>query len=467
MVRDRIIEDQSLVEELMLDKKYADRDVIRASPCPQVRTSSSQADAGADVLLDWFSQASASTVAYQPRFLKGLTPSAVASDFLRIGGAVYCADKVVKRADTQTAWTRDLALQVPVSDVRLWERAKPELDAALCFLSGDRWDISFVQDTNQAPATETLEAGDYNAVSLFSGGLESLAGVIDRLEAGERLVLVGHHDSPLADSKQKELYSELLRHYGATKLSRRALWLRPAGVRKDQARVLPSGIETTTRSRSFLFIAAGVAVADALGASVPLYVPENGFIGINVPLTLSRAGSLSTRTTHPLYMHRMERLLALLGLPHAIENPYRLSTKGELLDQSANKPLLLQLAPQSVSCSHPEALRWLGKSPGNCGCCFPCLIRRASMHHVGADAYADYGLDALSDTTLLDGASGRGRSLRALTLSLRRAEHIEDVLINGRVPNGETPSFFDVYRRGRAELREWLKGAGPELAKRL
>ena len=39
--------------------------------------------------------------------------------------------------------------------------------------------------------------------------------------------------------------------------------------------------------------------------------------------------------------------------------------------------------------------------------------------------------------------------------------------MNGRIPDGETTEFFDVYRRGREELRDWLKGAGPALGRRL
>jgi 7-cyano-7-deazaguanine synthase in queuosine biosynthesis len=291
--------------------------------------------------------------------------------------------------------------------------------------------------------------------------------VVDLFEANKRLVLVGHHDHPFTETGQTALETELAQHYGAAHFTRRHIYLRPAGLRQNQARRLPSGIENTTRSRSFLFLAAGVTVADAVGARVPLYVPENGFIGINVPLTGARAGSLSTRTTHPLYMARMQQLLDMLGLDHVIENPFRLLTKGELLVGSANQPLLLSLAKMSVSCSHPEALRWIGKPNGNCGWCYPCLIRRASLHHVGVDDFRDYGLDALNEVDLLKRSSGRGQSLRALATSLRQSEAIEDVVANGRIPNGETRVFYDVYKRGRDELRAWLADAGPGLSRRL
>jgi hypothetical protein len=272
----------------------------------QVRSSATQPDAGADVLLDWFDDNKASsTVQYGGEFLKGLRPSAVALDLLRLGGAVFCADKVIRRTDTPDGWTRELELVVPVSDMRLWEAASQQLRQTLDFLSGDRWRFSFVQDCESAePAERTNGAA---VVSLFSGGLDSLSGVIDLLETGHDLILVGHHDSSLTDNRQKDLYGDLQARYGAERVGLRRLLLRPAAASAAQARSLPAQGEgeNTTRSRSFLFFAAGIAVADGIGARVPLCVPENGFIGINVPLTASRSGSLSTRTTHPLNMQRM------------------------------------------------------------------------------------------------------------------------------------------------------------------
>ena len=81
-----------------------------------------------------------------------------------------------------------------------------------------------------------------------------------------------------------------------------------------QRRPAPTDRENTTRSRSFFFIAAGLARAALLGPEAPLYVPENGVIGINVPVSPSRAGSLSTRTTHPFFMAMLRRLLDSIGI---------------------------------------------------------------------------------------------------------------------------------------------------------
>jgi len=81
-------------------------------------------------------------------------------------------------------------------------------------------------------------------------------------------------------------------------------------------------------------------VASAVDPACPLYVPENGFIGINVPLSASRSGSASTRTTHPHFMALMRQVLDAVGLPNPVVNPYRLATKGEALAASRDPDLL-------------------------------------------------------------------------------------------------------------------------------
>ena len=40
-----------------------------------------------------------------------------------------------------------------------------------------------------------------------------------------------------------------------------------------------------------------------------IIVPENGYISLNIPLTYSRIGSSSTRTTHPYYFELLNQLL--------------------------------------------------------------------------------------------------------------------------------------------------------------
>ncbi|MHC5720555.1 MAG: hypothetical protein ACYTX0_53180, partial [Nostoc sp.] len=121
-------------------------------------------------------------------------------------------------------------------------------------------------------------------------------------------------------------------------------------------------------------------VANLFPGQKPLVVAENGLISLNVPLTHSRIGSLSTRTTHPHFLSLYQKILSSLGLVTSIELPYKFFTKGEMLANVKNKEVLESTANLSMSCSHPEAGRFRQGSPSHhCGYCVPCIIRRAAL----------------------------------------------------------------------------------------
>jgi 7-cyano-7-deazaguanine synthase in queuosine biosynthesis len=406
------------------------------------------------VALDW-ADSQRGTIDVSGTLLASVQPATVALELLRFAAAIYCADKIVLRSATDDGWTRDLSLSIPVSHLGNWRSASSALTEAVSFLSGDRWILRTrkIRERVQSAATSV----SCEAVCLFSGGLDSLAGAIDLLEEGRSLCLVGHHEAGLTSGRQRQLARDLATHYGSDKVTLLQLFLRPAPPRHLQEQPLPPAVEKTTRARSLLFVAAGLAVADAVGHDVPLYVPENGFIGINVPLTASRAGSLSTRTTHPFFLDRLLVGLDQLGITNNIENPFRLSTKGEVVAGSRNSKLLAALFSESLSCAHPEAARYFDRPQGNCGYCYPCLIRRASLHHAGLDSAAEYAYDVLTESEFIDdAASDRGLALWAVLRSLFRPGAWSDVLRNGPIPGADRAAFDGVYRRGRDELLRWL-----------
>jgi 7-cyano-7-deazaguanine synthase in queuosine biosynthesis len=376
---------------------------------------------------------------------------------LAFGSAVYCVDKLDCRSYAPDGWTRDLSLSIYGRGNDEWEHLRDPLQALLGFLTGDRWSLNFnlTKKKLSVPVTTAPVASD--AVCLFSGGLDSLCGAIAILEQGHSVCLLSHHEGGIVASRQSSLAAALANHYGSDRVHHEQIWIGPARGHPDQSRPLPVGVrEETTRSRSLLFISAGVALATALGETIPLYVPENGFIGINVPLVASRLGSLSTRTTHPHFMSGLSTILETIGFETPLINPFRLMTKGEVVSQSPNTELLSDLAKDSISCAHPQAARYAQLPQGNCGYCFPCLIRRASLFGAGWDVGSDYAFDALTNDAILDGSSDRSSDFRALLFSLSRSPSSLAVLRSGGVPKGEAGAFDDVYRRGRQEISDWL-----------
>lgn len=419
-------------------------------------------------LLDWAPGRIAATIQTGdagPDFFTGWRPPRAAADLLLLGTAVYCADKTTRRRGTPDSWTRNITLRLPVQATAAWRSAN--FDTALRFLTGDHWEIQPYDSSRHplagvagVPVPERPSGLGVDGVCLFSGGLDSLCGVIDLLEQDpeRRLCLLSHHEGGQASTAQQLLLDELNKYYGAERICSRRLYLRPAPPNNHQARPLPRPRENTTRSRSLLFLSAALALAAAEGPTVPVYVPENGFIGINVPLTRARVGSASTRTTHPHFMHQLATAGTTIGVSNPVINPYRLRTKGEMLAESRNTALLRRLAPLSVSCSHPETARYVRRKQGNCGYCFPCLIRRASLAHVEWDD-EEYAYDVFTDadsTILLNHRSRRGADLRAVTAGAFADRPDRDVLRNGPLPQGERAAFTGVWRRGLAELRTWL-----------
>jgi 7-cyano-7-deazaguanine synthase in queuosine biosynthesis len=419
--------------------------------CYQLRTQRSQAVAAAPtVLLDWFDAShSQSTIQYRGTLRSKLAIPAAALDLLKVAAAVYCADRLTERPGT---WTRSIELTAHVREAERWSAVQDQFEETISFLSGDRWQLD-VRPSAEPVGTPSDLADPVDAVCLFSGGLDSFTGALDLMAEGKTVCLVGHHGVGQANQAQRGLWNALAARYKGQAVLRQ-FFLQPAAPAQSQQSPLPAFREPSQRSRSLLFLAAGLTVAAGCGPDVPLYIPENGLIGINVPLTGARAGSLSTRTTHPHFIAGFSKCVQRLGITNPIVNPFRTMTKGEILAACRDQEALRSLARDTLSCAHPEAARWARAEQTNCGYCFPCLIRRASMHHVGLDRAGDYTYDALSDSAEL--AQDKGSDLRAVMRSLNRSSKPTDVLRNGPVPAADVAAFAGVYERGRREILTWM-----------
>ncbi len=392
------------------------------------------------------------------------SPNSTALDLLVVAGACYVVDKAVKRTSASDWWTRDLRVSFAVSDPKRWEKVADRLNTALSFLSGDVWRTSFRQSPCElfvAPKTgrkKTLPPGEpdtFEAVSLFSGGLDSLIGTIDYLEANpaNHLLMIGHYDASGPRSQQRAIYDQMrLRFPGRTKLVQVRVAQRP----KKNA-------ESTLRSRSIVFLGLGIYAASEIGAAVPLLAPENGMIALNLPMTPSRSGSCSTRTMHPFYLNTFRSVLKDLELRNALINPLELKTKGECVSQCGDLSLLNGLASRTVSCSHGSRRQdWKRKSATNCGYCVPCLFRRASLHASKLDSGKQYGIDVCKDELTVNSDRDSADDLRAVTSGLRHfnteASIRKAIMSVARVePLG---GYVDLVHRGLKELQTWIADTG-------
>ncbi len=396
----------------------------------------------------------------------GVFPSEIGVDLVVVAAHVHAADTRISRTEqSQDSWTREIRLVVPVSEPSRWTAAAPTLTQALNFLTGDRWTIGFRNRPAQFAVTSeligTLLAPPFDSLSLFSGGLDSLIGAIDLLQNGSTPLLVSHFGEGATSDAQTRLFDALKRRYSQSAFNRLRV-----GMTFQDGLVEDVASENSTRGRSFLFFALGVFAGTGLGKSFTLRVPENGLIAINVPLDPLRLGSNSTRTTHPFYIARWNVLLEELGIDGRLENPYWNKTKGEMAIACANRDILLELAPESLSCSSPAKARWLGHGIEHCGYCLPCLIRRAALDSAwgpGRDI-TKYTVPNLRDH-VLDTHASEGKQVRSFQYAIERIlerPDLDKLLIHkpGSLADekGKLDDCADVYRRGLLEVAALVEG---------
>ncbi|MGE0531939.1 MAG: Qat anti-phage system QueC-like protein QatC [Hyphomonadaceae bacterium] len=361
-------------------------------------------------------------------------------DFLAIAMSVVAADLAGDRGASPNGWTREYDVQIAVADPQFWNTQAHTFAEMLGFLTSDRWAVSFVGNgLLPAPPAKPLH-GDEDGVVLLSGGLDSLTGAIDLAASGKRLVAV----SKIVNGDREKQCQFAQRIAGIT---RHIQFNHNANVPEPED--MP-----TTRGRSIAFLAFGMAAATSLaaykdGATVPLYICENGFIAINPPLTGSRLGSLSTRTAHPRYLSLIQRIFDAAGLRVVVSNPCAGATKGEMLRGCLDQPLLKELAAQSTSCG-----RFLRFGRRHCGRCVPCQIRRAAFLAWGQPDTTDY---LFEDIGRNDSEHARYDDVRALAMAIAAADAGGlSELVAGSLNTaqlGDITALTDVVRRGLLEVK--------------
>jgi hypothetical protein len=356
-------------------------------------------------------------------------------DFLSIALAVFATDRFVVRDSAPDRWTRIITLDVEIADPEPWQSEIPAIASLLRFLTGDIWHIQLLPNGARPPKTRRRELR-HDCASLFSGGLDSLVGALDLKVEGRLPLLVSQ-----ATPKEGEIQSRLASAIGLD-------GSRFVGKANER---FSGPYEHSQRARSILFIAYGVLAAAALAASqgnrdVELVIPENGLISLNPPLTRRRLGSLSTRTTHPFFLHSLQEVFKNVGIAVRMVNPYHFVTKGEMLVNCAATDLK-KLAPISYSCGKGKRINM------QCGRCLPCLIRRAAFHSSGiADRTEYYADDLTQEASSDDVHAARMGSL------LSKSDVERRVTLSGPLPNDKLiyDQFVNVAARGLAELGDFL-----------
>ncbi len=307
-------------------------------------------------------------------FIGDLPPRLV--DLLRIGEAIFVVDRLVRRRRGGSgSWGRALQLKVELLEPDFWSstEVRDALQQTIEFLTDDDWEFEFLKDQARyewsPPLLSNVFAAESPLVSLYSGGLDSAAGLGRRLsECPDRLVLpvTVNHQPGQPDLVGKQ-FQRLKARFGPR--------IDPLIVRSHMPR--PDGVkwEPSHRGRSFLFASAGVVAATFAGVS-QVEVFESDIGAINIPLMAGTIGSKTTRGCHPEFLRRMSRLASLVsGRQIDIHLPFFTSTKGEMVC-SLKEAGLADLACETISCaSYPLGYHRYKQ----CGLCPGCVFRRQAM----------------------------------------------------------------------------------------
>ncbi|WP_434693693.1 Qat anti-phage system QueC-like protein QatC [Hungatella sp. SB206] len=290
-----------------------------------------------------------------------IAPTVEALDFTIIAMAVVAADKAVLRKKSADGWTRKIELCIYLHDAPKWRQEKRKLEEMLRFLSGDFWVLNINALPESLVPQKKYDLRQQDCICLLSGGMDSLVGAIDLHEEGRNPLFVSQ--TVRGDAEHQREYAM---QFGINNLCQWSNNIKKKGES-----------EISTRARSMVFFAFALLASCGIDCNAQgrkeLFVPENGYISLNMPLDPLRTGSLSTKTTHPVYMKAMQEIWNDVGINIDFVLPYKYKTKGEVLMDCKNQDLMKKLIFGSTSCGKYQ------RKLQHCGVCVPCLVRRAAF----------------------------------------------------------------------------------------
>lgn len=306
------------------------------------------------------------------------------ADFVDLAATVSIADRLsIQRA----GWQRCIKIILPVRDAETLSTLQivEHLKRILYWFTGDHWFFEFIPRKSYGqPAalqmcmpcmTETRQSVE---VALWSGGLDSLAGLLNRLSENlsNHYVLFGTGASNIIHSTQQKVADAVnIKFPGHTTLVQ-------LPVQLSHTENLPKN--SCQRSRGFFFMLLGAVCAYMEGQNT-LYIYENGIGAINLPFRDSEVGLDHSRAVHPSSLLYMSELLStLLGQTFTFQNPFLFSTKAQMCEVLTSLDAT-DLVYNTLSCDQRRR-----EQPTQCGCCSSCLLRRQALAASGVEIQQAY-----------------------------------------------------------------------------
>lgn len=372
----------------------------------------------------------------------------------------------MRRAARNLAWQRRLDLHISLECPERWESASTRLSALLSFMTDDEWTFKFVGIASPSSNAEQIAlwpAERISEVALFSGGLDSVAGMFARGRESNTMLAVSACGSDVRAAAQAGALGTL------RMLGVRANWLRLNHQLRDAHRSR-SQMESSQRSRGLVFLAMGAAAASQLELDT-FSVYETGTGCINLPTSVAQVGAEGTRAMHPRTLTLFNELVEhVLDRPVRAVAPFFLHTKGELCRLAGSD--LNALASVASSCDEGEGHK--RKAMLHCGLCTSCLFRRIALHSAGlvpdptpyrdtrTKRHDEYELHAFASQAEDFRKCNSFADLLQLDPDARFATALPTT--SPMDPTHASEAVFALYRRYESEIRLFLETARPTVA---
>ncbi len=327
-------------------------------------------------------------------------------DLLEIAGYVYAADRMIKRGNNDDleyhSWARNLHFVFKVRDLKFWKQSSTArlLSEALLYVSGDN-SITFTfvgggQDVGQLNAFD-VEGINPNikrksTVALFSGGLDSLAGVLDILETTTNdVILVSHRANPGTTKTQKGIHKRLMEDY-------------PNRIKyyPFHCTVKNRALEETQRTRIFLYTSVAFSLASIFKED-EIVVFENGITSINFAKRADLINARASRTTHPKTLHHLKVFYSHIAEKRInIRHPFLFNTKTDIFYLIHNFKRH-DYINSTVTCTRTFQKFNNNSNATHCGGCSQCIDRRFAAFASDLEKYdAVYDFEITKDSFRLD-----------------------------------------------------------------
>lgn len=315
--------------------------------------------------------------------------SGISLDLLEIAAYVYSTDQSKARGGITFPqdgrnWYRQFELSIPVRHPEIWTNpaVSGKLTELLRFMADDDYSFVFRELTGDWPRDSYFEFDEGkpwfkpDSILLFSGGLDSLTGVVSELQNPDhKVLLVSHRPVSKIDKPQRDLVADLIEKYEAkNRLLHIPVWVnKEKGITKD----------ANQRSRSFLYASLAAVIA-TMTESQEIKFYENGIVSCNLPISNQVVGARASRSTHPKTLRLMTELFsAIFGYEFRVSNPFFGKTKSDVLAtlKTFNGQDLIR---SSRSCTRTMRST---KLHTHCGSCSQCIERRLAVMQNGLEEF--------------------------------------------------------------------------------